>query len=66
MMAIRDDGQVIGRCRAAALRMTDAKVKDGKLAARLPESVRYGVSGRSGEPVYPVPAAARWRWCWSR
>ena len=45
MMAIRDDGQVIGSVSGGCIEDDlIAKVKDGKLAARLPESVRYGVS----------------------
>lgn len=45
MMAIRDDGQVIGSVSGGCIEDDlIAKVKDGKLAAKLPESVRYGVS----------------------
>ena len=45
MMAIRDDGQVIGSVSGGCIEDDlIAKVKDGKLAARLPESVRYGVT----------------------
>ena len=41
MMAIRDDGQVIGSVSGGCIEDDlIAKVKDGKLAARLPESVR--------------------------
>lgn len=45
MMAIRDDGQVIGSVSGGCIEDDlIAQVKDGKLAAKLPESVRYGVS----------------------
>ncbi len=45
MMAIRDDGQVIGSVSGGCIEDDlIAQVKDGKLAAKLPESVRYGVA----------------------
>jgi xanthine dehydrogenase accessory factor len=45
MMAIRDDGQVIGSVSGGCIEDDlIAQVKDGKLAARLPESVRYGIA----------------------
>ncbi len=45
MMAIRDDGQVIGSVSGGCIEddLID-QVKQGKLAAKLPESVRYGVA----------------------
>lgn len=45
MMAIRDDGQVIGSVSGGCIEDDlIAQVKDGKLAAKMPESVRYGVA----------------------
>lgn len=45
MMAIRDDGQVIGSVSGGCIEDDlIAQVKNGKLAAKLPESVRYGVA----------------------
>ncbi|MBS0314593.1 MAG: XdhC family protein [Proteobacteria bacterium] len=45
MMAIRDDGQVIGSVSGGCIEDDlIAKVKEGRLAARLPESTRYGVT----------------------
>ncbi|MEO7255870.1 MAG: XdhC family protein, partial [Casimicrobium sp.] len=45
MMAIRDDGQVIGSVSGGCIEDDlIARVKDGKLAARLPEAVTYGVA----------------------
>lgn len=45
MMAIRDDGQVIGSVSGGCIEDDlIAQVKDGKLAATRPESVRYGVA----------------------
>jgi xanthine dehydrogenase accessory factor len=45
MMAIRDDGQVIGSVSGGCIEDDlIAQVKKGKLAAKLPESVRYGVA----------------------
>ena len=45
MMAIRDDGQVIGSVSGGCIEDDlIAQVKDGKLAAKMPESIRYGVT----------------------
>jgi xanthine dehydrogenase accessory factor len=45
MMAIRDDGQVIGSVSGGCIEDDlIAQIKEGKLAAKLPESVRYGVA----------------------
>jgi xanthine dehydrogenase accessory factor len=45
MMAIRDDGQVIGSVSGGCIEDDlIAQVKGGLLAAKLPESVRYGVA----------------------
>ena len=45
MMAIRDDGQVIGSVSGGCIEDDlIAQVKDGRLAAKMPECIRYGVT----------------------